>query len=50
VPVAWPFAGLSTTVVTAVVPLAELYGYANRLPGRTHGRGTFCVLDLTKIE
>jgi elongation factor G len=28
-------------VVTAVVPLAELFGYADRLRGRTHGRGTF---------
>ncbi|PPK71299.1 elongation factor G [Actinokineospora auranticolor] len=30
-----------TAVVTATVPLAELFGYANRLRGRTHGRGTF---------
>jgi elongation factor G len=30
-----------TTTVTATVPLAELFGYANRLRGRTHGRGTF---------
>ncbi|MFD8635969.1 elongation factor G [Streptomyces sp. NPDC059533] len=28
-------------VVTAVVPLAELFGYASRLRGRTQGRGTF---------
>jgi elongation factor G len=28
-------------VVTATVPLAELFGYANRLRSRTHGRGTF---------
>ncbi|MBB2944543.1 elongation factor G [Actinoplanes lutulentus] len=27
--------------VTAVVPLAELFGYASRLRSRTHGRGTF---------
>ncbi|MEU0692475.1 elongation factor G [Streptomyces niveus] len=30
-----------TTVVTATVPLAELFGYATRLRGRTQGRGTF---------
>ncbi|HTV99283.1 MAG TPA: hypothetical protein VMF87_03215 [Streptosporangiaceae bacterium] len=30
-----------TAVVTATVPLAELFGYANRLHGRTQGRGTF---------
>ncbi|MFC5665142.1 elongation factor G [Kitasatospora misakiensis] len=30
-----------TAVVTAVVPLAELFGYANALRGRTQGRGTF---------
>ncbi|MFC9292909.1 elongation factor G [Streptomyces sp. NPDC057011] len=30
-----------TTVVTASVPLAELFGYASRLRGRTQGRGTF---------
>ncbi|MFE9423181.1 elongation factor G [Kitasatospora sp. NPDC006697] len=30
-----------TAVVTAVVPLAELFGYASRLRGRTQGRGTF---------
>ncbi|CAM3539629.1 elongation factor G [Kibdelosporangium persicum] len=30
-----------TSVVTAVVPLAELFGYSNRLRSRTHGRGTF---------
>ncbi|MER6123192.1 elongation factor G [Streptomyces sp. NPDC001795] len=29
------------TVVTAVVPLAELFGYATRLRGRTQGRGAF---------
>ncbi|MET8825064.1 elongation factor G [Streptomyces sp. NPDC004610] len=29
------------TVVRAVVPLAELFGYATRLRGRTRGRGTF---------
>ncbi|MBQ1094294.1 elongation factor G [Streptomyces sp. B93] len=28
-------------VVTATVPLAELFGYATRLRGRTQGRGTF---------
>jgi elongation factor G len=28
-------------VVTATVPLAELFGYANRLRSRTQGRGTF---------
>ncbi|GLW90536.1 elongation factor G [Actinokineospora globicatena] len=31
----------STAAVTAVLPLAELFGYANRLRGRTQGRGTF---------
>lgn len=30
-----------TTVVTATVPLSELFGYASRLRGRTQGRGTF---------
>ncbi|MGG8406328.1 hypothetical protein ACM614_06715, partial [Streptomyces sp. 12297] len=30
-----------TTAVTAVVPLAELFGYASRLRSRTQGRGTF---------
>jgi elongation factor G len=30
-----------TAVVTATVPLAELFGYANRLRSRTQGRGTF---------
>ncbi|MFD6415286.1 elongation factor G [Streptomyces sp. NPDC060194] len=30
-----------TAVVTATVPLAELFGYASRLRGRTQGRGTF---------
>jgi elongation factor G len=27
--------------VTAVVPLAELFGYATELRSRTRGRGTF---------
>ncbi|MBX6385694.1 MAG: elongation factor G [Microbispora sp.] len=30
-----------TVVITATVPLAELFGYATRLRGRTQGRGTF---------
>ncbi|MFF5443687.1 elongation factor G [Streptomyces sp. NPDC012888] len=30
-----------TAVVSAVVPLAELFGYASALRGRTQGRGTF---------
>ncbi|AZM58933.1 MULTISPECIES: elongation factor G [unclassified Streptomyces] len=30
-----------STVVTATVPLAELFGYATRLRSRTRGRGTF---------
>ncbi|MEU6215338.1 elongation factor G [Streptomyces sp. NPDC047023] len=30
-----------TAVVTAVVPLAELFGYASGLRGRTRGRGVF---------
>jgi len=30
-----------TAVVTATVPLAELFGYANRLRSRTRGYGTF---------
>lgn len=29
------------TVITAAVPLAELFGYATRLRSRTQGRGTF---------
>ncbi len=28
-------------VLTATVPLAELFGYATRLRSRTQGRGTF---------
>ncbi|MGI5459483.1 elongation factor G [Streptomyces sp. CA-249302] len=31
----------ATAVVTATVPLAELFGYATRLRSRTQGRGTF---------
>jgi elongation factor G len=30
-----------TAVLTATVPLSELFGYATRLRGRTQGRGTF---------
>ncbi|MEQ0560175.1 elongation factor G [Amycolatopsis sp. NEAU-NG30] len=30
-----------TAVVTATVPVAQLFGYANRLRSRTQGRGTF---------
>jgi elongation factor G len=30
-----------TVTITAEVPLAELFGYADRLRSRTHGRGTF---------
>ncbi|SES20737.1 elongation factor G [Lentzea xinjiangensis] len=30
-----------TTVVTAIVPLAEMFGYVTRLRSRTQGRGTF---------
>ncbi|WP_214107552.1 elongation factor G [Acrocarpospora catenulata] len=30
-----------TAVVTAIVPLAETFGYATRLRSRTHGQGTF---------
>lgn len=30
-----------TVVITATVPLAELFGYASRLRSRTQGRGTF---------
>lgn len=33
--------GSGTAVITATVPLAELFGYASRLRGRTQGRGTF---------
>ncbi|MGW6244182.1 elongation factor G [Streptomyces roseolus] len=32
-----------TSVVTATVPLVELFGYATRLRGRTQGRGTFAT-------
>ncbi|MBD0669683.1 elongation factor G [Streptomyces sp. CBMA156] len=31
----------TTAQVSALVPLAELFGYAGRLRGRTQGRGTF---------
>ncbi|MBD0690111.1 elongation factor G [Streptomyces sp. CBMA123] len=34
-------AGAATAEVSALVPLAELFGYAARLRGRTQGRGTF---------
>nr|WP_042197735.1 elongation factor G [Kibdelosporangium sp. MJ126-NF4]CEL23144.1 Translation elongation factor G Stremptomyces paralog [Kibdelosporangium sp. MJ126-NF4]CTQ90282.1 Translation elongation factor G Stremptomyces paralog [Kibdelosporangium sp. MJ126-NF4] len=30
-----------TSMITATVPLAELFGYSNTLRSRTHGRGTF---------
>ncbi|SDK62134.1 elongation factor G [Nonomuraea jiangxiensis] len=30
-----------TVVITAIVPLAEVFGYATRLRSRTQGRGTF---------
>ncbi|GAA3234580.1 elongation factor G [Nonomuraea helvata] len=30
-----------TVVITAVIPLAEVFGYATRLRSRTQGRGTF---------
>jgi elongation factor G len=33
-------------VVTATVPLAELFGYATRLRSRTNGRGTFSTRPL----
>ncbi|MFE9629745.1 elongation factor G [Streptomyces sp. NPDC006463] len=33
--------GSGTAVITAAVPLAELFGYASRLRGRTQGRGAF---------
>ncbi|MBU2668178.1 elongation factor G [Actinoplanes bogorensis] len=33
--------GSTGRAVTAVVPLAELFGYATQLRSRTHGRGTF---------
>jgi elongation factor G len=36
----------STIVVTATVPLAELFGYATRLRSRTSGRGTFSTRPL----
>ena len=32
-----------STVITATVPLAELFGYATRLRSRTQGRGTFAT-------
>jgi elongation factor G len=35
-----------TVVVTAVVPLAEVFGYATRLRSRTQGRGTFTTRAL----
>ncbi|MGC5566622.1 elongation factor G [Streptomyces sp. FR-108] len=34
-------AGAASVTVTAVVPLAELFGYATRLRSRTQGRGVF---------
>ncbi|KOU53397.1 elongation factor G [Streptomyces sp. WM6378] len=34
-------AGAGSAVITATVPLAEFFGYASRLRGRTQGRGTF---------
>ncbi|MFF6956922.1 elongation factor G [Streptomyces sp. NPDC008317] len=32
---------MGSTVLTATVPLAELFGYATGMRSRTHGRGTF---------
>jgi elongation factor G len=32
-----------TVVITATVPLAEVFGYATRLRSRTQGRGTFTM-------
>ncbi|WP_433592030.1 elongation factor G [Nocardia sp. CA-145437] len=37
---------IGTVVVTATVPLAELFGYATRLRSRTQGRGTFTTRPL----
>lgn len=39
--VAGSSARAGTAVITASVPLAELFGYASRLRSRTQGRGTF---------
>lgn len=36
----------ATVVVTAIAPLAEIFGYATRLRSRTHGRGTFATRPL----
>ncbi|RMI27657.1 elongation factor G [Nocardia stercoris] len=36
----------TTAVVTASVPLAEIFGYATRLRSRTQGRGTFTTRPL----
>jgi elongation factor G len=33
--------GSTERSVTAVVPLAELFGYATRLRSQTHGRATY---------
>jgi elongation factor G len=33
----------TTAVVTATIPLAEVFGYATRLRSRTQGRGTFTM-------
>jgi len=33
--------GAGTAVITATVPLGELFGYATRLRSRTQGRGVF---------
>ncbi|MEV7288952.1 elongation factor G [Streptomyces sp. NPDC093252] len=38
------------TVVRAVVPLAELFGYATRLRGRTRGRGAFVGRGVSYAE
>ncbi|MGX1812109.1 elongation factor G [Nocardia sp. NPDC055321] len=35
-----------TVVVTAIAPLAEIFGYATRLRSRTHGRGAFSTRPL----
>ena len=38
-----PITGTGATMVRAVVPLGEMFGYATDLRSKTQGRGTFSM-------